>query len=196
MSRSLTLVPILLGAVAGAVFAILQAPKAGVATAPATAPALTASAAPQAEAPTAHAAEPNPPPSVESAAPAQSAAEPAKPRAIFDLSEPKTAAELLETQIACNRKQPEACERAARALTSGGAGTRDPARANSLRRIALTIYVKQCEGSRPAACARLAEMYETGETVQQNEKSVQGLRARVVELCRTRPTELGCANPP
>jgi len=198
MSRGLTLIPILLGAAAGAVVAVMQAPKPGAATAPARAPALTASAVARPEAPTAHAAEPDSRQvkSVASAAPAVSAPEPAKPRPVFDLSEPKTAAELLEAQIACNRKQPEACERAGRALESGGAGTRDPARAHSLMRIALTIYVKQCEGLRPAACARLAEMYETGETVQKSEKSVLGLRARVIELCRTRPTELGCAAPP
>ncbi|HET9930548.1 MAG TPA: hypothetical protein VFQ35_07670, partial [Polyangiaceae bacterium] len=68
-----------------------------------------------------------------------------------------------------------------------------PGRGRSLKRIALTLYVKQCEASRPAACARLAEMYEVGEVVQKSDKSVQGLRARVVELCKTRPNELGCA---
>ena len=120
-------------------------------------------------------------------APANVAAKP-----VFDLSEPADAVSLLEAQVACNRSVPEACERAARALESGSTGTKDPGRGRALKRIALTLYVKQCEGSRPAACARLAEMYEVGEVVQKSEKSVQGLRARVAELCKTRPSELGC----
>jgi hypothetical protein len=200
MSRGLSLIPIVLGAAAGAVVAILQAPRPNTAppagtVAPAT---LTtpASAVARAETPIAQVAQPDPRQPSASSAPVSASVAPAKPSPVFDLSEPKSAAELLETQIACNRSQPEACERAARALESGTSGTKDPARARSLKRIALTLYVKQCEGSRPAACARLAEMYETGETVQKNEKSVQGLRVRVTELCRTRPTELGCAAAP
>lgn len=204
MKRSFPLIPIALGAVAGAFVAVLQAPKAN-RSAQATTPSVASAAPPRAAA---HAAEPPPmaptapqPAPIASEAAAATSAVPSAANAaaaakpVFDLSEPTDAAGLLDAQVACNRSVPEACERAARALESGGAGTKDPTRAKALKRIALTIYVKQCEGSRPAACARLAEMYEVGETVQKNEKSVQGLRARVAELCKTRAGEPGCASP-
>ncbi|MFZ5889768.1 MAG: hypothetical protein ACOY0T_01755 [Myxococcota bacterium] len=201
MNRSLPLIPIALGAVAGALVALLQAPKkAAPVNSEARAPVATAplprtethaaQAAPQASAPA---------PVASPATSATAVGNPAAPAAstsatanVFDLSEPETEQALLDAQIACNRSIPDACERAARALESGRAGTKDPTRARSLKRIALTIYVKQCEASRPAACARLAEMYEVGETVQKSEKSVQGLRARVAELCKARPNEPGC----
>jgi hypothetical protein len=204
MKRGLPLIPIVVGAVAGALVAVMQAPK----PRSAGAAAALSSAAPAPPAATPRAAEPQAPPAQATApaalasapiaaapATATASAQNASGKPVFDLSEPTDAASLLEAQIACNRSVPDACERAARALESGAAGTKDPTRAKALKRIALTLYVKQCEGSRPAACARLAEMYEVGETVQKNDKSVQGLRVRVAELCKTRPTELGCAGP-
>jgi TPR repeat protein len=101
---------------------------------------------------------------------------------------------LIEAQVACNRKSPEDCERAALALESGNTGARDPARARGLRRIALTLYVKQCETtSRVLACARLAEMYEKGELVQPNPRNAAALRQRVDELCAKRKSEPGCS---
>lgn len=124
------------------------------------------------------------PPPTPSAAQAPSAMPPAPPvRPAFDLTPPKSAEELLAVQVRCNNKSPEDCERAAPALEAGTFGAPDRARAKSLRSIALTLYVKQCESKRAAACARLAEMYERGETVKQSERSAQALRIRVNELC-------------
>ncbi len=110
----------------------------------------------------------------------------------FDLTEPASEPALIDAQLACNRKSPEACERAARSLDSGSAGVKDPSRARSLRKIALTLYVKQCETSRALACARLAEMYETGFIVQPNPRNAAALRQRVDELCARRKDEPGC----
>jgi hypothetical protein len=116
------------------------------------------------------------------------------PRRAFDLSEPTTAENLLSAQVQCNRSSPEDCERAAFGLESGKLGTKDAVRARSLRRIALTLYVKQCETGRALACARLAEMYEVGDIVQANPRNAQALRTRVRELCAQRgATEPGCA---
>ena len=84
-------------------------------------------------------------------------------------------------------------ERAALALESGSLGVKDPPRARSLRRIALTRYVKQCETGRALACSRLAEMYDVGDIVQPNPRNAEALRARVSELCAKRPGEPGCA---
>jgi hypothetical protein len=99
----------------------------------------------------------------------------------------------LQAEIECDRKKlPESCERVARALESGSGGTRDATRAGKLRRVALTLYVKQCESDRALACTRLAEMHEQGELVQKNPRNAAALRTRVVDLCRLRPNQLGC----
>ena len=111
----------------------------------------------------------------------------------MELSTVTTEAELLEAQIECDRKKlPESCERAGRALESGSSGVRDPSRATKLKRVALTLYVKQCEGDRALACTRLAEMHEQGELVQKNPRNAAALRARVIELCQKRPNQIGC----
>ena len=109
------------------------------------------------------------------------------------LAPPTTPDQLHESELDCDRKKlPEACERVALSLEAGSAGTKDAARATKLRRIALTLYVKQCETDRAFSCQRLADMYERGETVQKNPKNAAALRARVIELCRVRPNQLGC----
>lgn len=113
-------------------------------------------------------------------------------RRAFDLAEPATQEALLAAQVACNRASPEDCERAALALESGSLGVKDSPRARSLRRIALTAYVKQCETGRALACARLAEMYDVGDIVQVNPRNAQALRTRVSELCAKHPNNSDC----
>ncbi len=125
-------------------------------------------------------------------APATSAAPSAAPAPIFDLSAPESAEALLATQVRCNAKSPEDCERAAPPLERGSFAPPDPARARALRRMALTLYVKQCESKRASACARLAEMYTVGELVQPSERSASALRARVRELCANGSVDPAC----
>jgi hypothetical protein len=213
--RVVTLVPIVLGGAAGALFGLVEA-------FPSSRPATTSAVSAQAPSVAAALGEPLPspssalpsssssvPPSEAAAAPGGSAAlsqgaplasaalpsasnEPLPKRA-FDLSEPTTGEALLAAQVQCNSSSAEDCERAALALESGSLGVKDPPRAKSLRRIALTRYVKQCETGRALACARLAEMYDAGDIVQANPRNAQALRARVTELCQKRPGEAGCS---
>jgi len=112
----------------------------------------------------------------------------------FDLTPPNTREELAAIEMRCELKNPEDCERAARALESGKAVPRELGRASVLRRIALTLYVKQCETGRALACARLGEMYAAGEYVQPNPRGAEALRARVRDLCAQRPAQPGCAS--
>jgi hypothetical protein len=129
----------------------------------------------------------------ESAAAAGSATIPSTDKPTVVLEVITSADQQLQAEIECDRKKlPESCERVARALESGSAGTRDATRANKLRRVALTLYVKQCESDRALACTRLAEMHELGELVQKNPRNAAALRTRVVDLCRLRPNQLGC----
>jgi len=203
--RVVTLVPVLLGGAAGALFGLFEAfpssrPVAASAVSAETRgvaaargePSSSPSAAPQGSAAT--------PPSESAAprsesAPLASAGVPsARPaKRAFDLSEPLTQEALLAAQIQCNSSSAEDCERAALALESGSLGIKDPPRARSLRRIALTRYVKQCETGRALACSRLAEMYDVGDIVQPNPRNAEALRARVSELCGKHPGEPGCA---
>jgi TPR repeat protein len=111
---------------------------------------------------------------------------------VFDLSAPSTQPDLMTAQLGCNRQIPEDCERAGRSLESGSAGMTDAARARGLLRIALTLYVKQCESTRVAACLRLAEMYDAGEIVQANPKNAEALRGRAKTLCMARPNDADC----
>ena len=130
-----------------------------------------------------------------STAPAPSAASEPAPTVAQTVSiiAPTSADELYQAEVDCDRKKlPEACERVALALDTGSAGTKDATRAQKLRRIALTLYVKQCEGDRALSCTRLAEMYDHGEIVQKNPKNAAALRARVVTLCGVKPNQIGC----
>jgi TPR repeat protein len=129
------------------------------------------------------------------AAPAPSASSEPAPTVAQTVSivAPTSADELYQAEIDCDRKKlPEACERVALALETGSAGTKDASRAEKLRRIALTLYVKQCESDRALSCTRLAEMYERGEMVQKNPKNGAALRSRVLDLCRVKPNQIGC----
>jgi hypothetical protein len=144
--------------------------------------------------PTALTSAPPPAPSAPASSPRGPSSAAAKVRApAFDLSEPLTEQALTEAQLACNRQTPDACERAALGLESGRAGIKDPVRARGLRRIALTLYVKQCESAaRVLACARLAEMYDTGSIVQANPRNAAALRLRVDELCAKHANDPEC----
>jgi TPR repeat protein len=129
----------------------------------------------------------------ESVVAASSASPPSADKPTVVLEVITSADQQLQAEIECDRKKlPESCERVARALESGSAGTRDATRAGKLRRVALTLYVKQCESDRALACTRLAEMHEQGELVQKNPRNAAALRTRVVDLCRLRPNQLGC----
>jgi TPR repeat protein len=208
------LLPVVLGAIAGGIVALLGStshsethstavkPLATSASLSAvsansdslSAPRLEPSTTPASASPTTLTSAPPPAPS----APASSAGAPASAAAkvrapAFDLSEPLTEQALTEAQVACNRQTPDACERAALGLESGRAGIKDPVRARGLRRIALTLYVKQCESaSRVLACARLAEMYDTGAIVQANPRNAAALRLRVDELCAKHTNDPEC----
>lgn len=167
--------------------AATQAPALRAPTSAATALAPLPSASPNGTAPSENA---PPSPSALAQAPASASAAPAT-SALF--APPTTPEALLESELECDRKKlPEACERVAASLETGSAGTKDAARAQKLRRIALTLYVRQCETDRALSCQRLAEMYEHGEVVQKNPKNAAALRARVIEQCRARPSQLGC----
>jgi len=213
--RTALWVPVLLGGATGALLAIaagrsqveerpaaresavsaqqaVQAPGAALAVAPSasvtgantvdTGPRGSGTAPPSAapQAPTAAA----PPPVAASGAPGSAA---------IDLAPPTTRETLVAAEVRCNGKSPEDCERAARALEAGSVVPRDPGRASVLKRIALTLYVKQCESARALACARLAEMYAAGEYVQKNPRGAEALRARVRSLCGQKPAQPGCA---
>jgi hypothetical protein len=210
--RTMTLVPIVLGGAAGALLGVFEAFPTGSTEAVSaenkaqrgSPPAMTSTASTATTSVGAALGEPLPSgsaapslssaPSREASPTSSAAVTPAAPlKRAFDLSEPGTADALLAAQVQCNRSVPEDCERAAAALESGSLGTKDPPRARSLRRIALTLYVKQCEAGRALACARLAEMYDVGDIVQTNPRNAEALRKRVRELCVQRPSEAGCS---
>lgn len=114
----------------------------------------------------------------------------------FELVPPSTRDELDQVENRCARKVPEECERAALALDAGLILPRDARRAVKLRRMALTLYVKQCEADRAQACTRLAEMHEARELAGPNRANARALRRRVEELCLRHPTQPGCEAEP
>ncbi|HEY8943474.1 MAG TPA: hypothetical protein VIM73_04390 [Polyangiaceae bacterium] len=192
--RAARIIPVLLAAAAGAIVAVNMKgapsprpePAAQTASQP---PSLTVTEVPERAVPTSATAPVVP---AVASAPAEPARD-APPRPTFDLAPPSTREELLATEIRCDRKVPEDCERAAFALDAGIVVPRDARRAAVLRRIALTRYVKQCESDRAQACARLAEMHEVGELVRKNPANAKALRKRVGELCTQNPTQPGCS---
>jgi TPR repeat protein len=208
---SRTVVPIVFAAILGGVIALATARgRSGGAAATAEAPPPPATpeppvaAEPKAErqsttsslkpAPSAPAASSAPQASPAPSALPSASGEPAPTVAqVVSIVAPTSADELYQAEIDCDRKKlPEACERVALALETGSAGTKDATRAEKLRRIALTLYVKQCESDRALSCTRLAEMYERGEIVQKNPKNGAALRSRVIDLCRVKPNQIGC----
>ncbi|HET9954330.1 MAG TPA: hypothetical protein VFQ61_07495, partial [Polyangiaceae bacterium] len=112
-----------------------------------------------------------------------------------NLSIPTSAQEQLQAEVRCNAQVAEACESAALSVEQGLFGTKDLKRATMLRRIALTLYVKQCEGGRPSSCEQLARMYERGDLKLPNPRTVQALAQRIHELCQKHGEDPVCANP-
>ncbi len=206
---SRTVVPIVFAAVLGGVIALATA-RGRTGGAAATAEAPSPSATPLETEPkterqsTTSSLRPAPSaPETASAAPAASASAATAPSASAEpaptvaqtvaIIAPTSPEELHQAEVDCDRKKlPEACERVSLALDTGSAGAKDRSRAEKLRRIALTLYVRQCEGDRALSCTRLAEMYERGEIVQKNPKNAKALRARVLDLCRLKPNQIGC----
>lgn len=197
MSRATTWLPIVCGGLVGAWFALAGARSeparnegaAATSTEAEPIPPLEQRASGGASAagaasryPTAPAARAAAPSVSRGAPPSPAEARDAWPRA-FLLTAPASEKELLAAQVRCNRKAPEDCERAALGLDAGLLLTRDADRATKLRRMAVTLYVRQCESGRVLACARLAEMYSTGDQLRQNERSARALRDRVTTLC-------------
>lgn len=210
---SRTVVPIVFAAILGGVIALATArgrsggaAETAEAPPPAATPEPNVATEPKADrqsttsslkpAPSAPQANPAPPASTAPSPPAPPSAsgEPAPTVAqAVSIVAPTSADELYQAEIDCDRKKlPEACERVGLALETGSAGTKDTTRAEKLRRIALTLYVKQCESDRALSCTRLAEMYEHGEIVQKNPKNAAALRSRVIDLCRVKPNQIGC----
>ncbi|HLV65881.1 MAG TPA: hypothetical protein VKY73_08710 [Polyangiaceae bacterium] len=108
---------------------------------------------------------------------------------------PTTRDALLQEELACARDRlPEACERTALALETGSAQSRDPVRAPKVWRVALALYLEQCEKNRVPACARLADMQEHGERIQKNRQNAEALRRRIETLCKANPAREGCAS--
>jgi len=91
---------------------------------------------------------------------------------------------LLHSEMRCDQKDAPNCILAARAYEGGTAGVTDTAKAEKYRRIALTLWISQCDHNSAASCAILAEMYRAGRGVPQNEKTAVALILRAKELCR------------
>ena len=149
--------------------------NAGLAPTPATASATTTAASAAAEAPSTQ-------PS-EAAGTAGAVAE-APPPAAELLPLPTSKDKLLRQEMRCDQKKADSCIVAARSYESGSAGVTDPEKAAKYRRIALTIWIGQCDRNSSLACATLATMYRAGSGVPQSDRNADALLARAKELCR------------
>jgi hypothetical protein len=96
---------------------------------------------------------------------------------------PDTKEALLRAEMHCDQKDAAACILAARGYETGSAGTSDADKATKYRKIALTLWISQCDHNSPSACAMLADMYRAGRGVPQNEKNADALVTRTRELC-------------
>ena len=101
---------------------------------------------------------------------------------------PTTPDALLKAQLYCDQRRDfDACTRAAHAFENGTAGPADPEQAKRFRKIALTYLVMQCEGGNSAhACFVLAAKYRAGTEVALNPTGAMALEKRALELCRYR----------
>lgn len=84
----------------------------------------------------------------------------------------------------CDQKDAPSCILAARGYEGGTAGVTDAQKAEKYRKIALTLWISQCDHSSAAACITLSDMYRAGRGVPQNEKTAGALILRARELCR------------
>jgi TPR repeat protein len=98
-------------------------------------------------------------------------------------SGPATKAVLLRAEMHCDQKDAEACIFAAIGYENGSAGPIDLEKAVKYRKIALTLWISQCDHNSASACATLADMYRVGNGVPQNNRNADALLARTRELC-------------
>jgi len=96
---------------------------------------------------------------------------------------PDTKEALLRAEMHCDQKEAAACVQAARAYETGSAGPTDTEKAAKYRRIALTLWISQCDHNSAVACFTLVDMYRTGRGVAQNERTADALLTRTRELC-------------
>jgi hypothetical protein len=112
-------------------------------------------------------------------------ARPAAPPPAADLLPLPTSKEkLLRQEMHCDQRQAEACIVAARSYETGSTGVTDPEKAAKYRKIALTVWISQCDHNSSLACATLATMYRAGSGVPQSDRTADALFARARELCR------------
>ena len=84
----------------------------------------------------------------------------------------------------CDQKDAAACVLAARGYEAGSAGPSDPEKAAKYRKIALTLWIGQCDHNSATACATLVDMYRTGRGVPQSDRKADALLVRTRDLCR------------
>jgi TPR repeat protein len=96
---------------------------------------------------------------------------------------PATKEALLRAEMHCDQKDASSCILAARGYELGSAGTSDADKAVKYRKIALTLWISQCDHNSASACATLADMYRVGRGVPQSDKNADALLARTRELC-------------
>jgi len=119
------------------------------------------------------------------AASASASARPPAPLPAADLLPlPTTKEKLLNQEMLCDHSRAESCIVAARSFESGSAGLTDPDKAAKYRRIALTVWISQCDHNSQVACAILATMYRAGSGVPQSDRNADALFARARDLCR------------
>ncbi|HEY4102240.1 MAG TPA: hypothetical protein VGM44_00050 [Polyangiaceae bacterium] len=90
---------------------------------------------------------------------------------------------LLRAEMHCDQKDAASCIVAARAYEAGSTGVKDADKAAKYRKIALTLWISQCDHNSAAACATLAEMYRNARGVPQSDKNADALLTRTRELC-------------
>jgi TPR repeat protein len=109
---------------------------------------------------------------------------------------PATREALLRAEMLCDQKKDfDACARAAIALETGSTGPADLEQAKRFRRIALTQLVAQCEALSPHACFVLAAKYRAGTELACNPTSAEALEKRGAELCRLGRIAPECPTP-
>jgi len=116
---------------------------------------------------------------------ASAAGKPSAPAPAADLLPlPTTKEKLLRQEMYCDQRKPESCIVAARSYETGSTGVTDVEKASKYRRIALTVWISQCDRNSSLACTTLATMYRAGSGVPQSDRNADALFARARELCR------------
>jgi hypothetical protein len=116
--------------------------------------------------------------------PTASALPPAAPISSADTTPPPANKQaLLRAEMHCDQKDAAACIVAARGYETGSAGRSNPEKAVKYRKIALTLWISQCDHNSAPACATLADMYRAGRGVPQSDKNADALVTRTRELC-------------